>query len=137
MLKRFNEARETMSKDGIGDGDGYPGMPPTWNNSYAELENCLTWLRVERPKQYSHVLHRYIKTESVFLEVEFHKGKAKLKPHHELAAGAAISGQKKTRVRCLRWATWVKLQEVDKGVKSISDRFRGEPFLPKEFQEAA
>ena len=138
MLKRYTEAQETGVSTGIrGDGDSVPLMPTTWNASYRELHRCLLVMRDDRPKQYRHLSERYIKPSSRTLQLEFRKGKPRLPPHCELAAGAAISGEKNARVRIREWPAWVKQVEVDKGVRYLSEAFRGEPFLPREFQEAA
>ena len=137
MLKRFHEAREEALSGQPGDGSHVPQMPSTWNASYRELERCLRLLRDDRPKQYRQVYLRYVDHTGRTMEVTFHRGKPKLPPNTELLAGAAISGEKSARVRVRAWPDWVKQVEVDKGVRYLSDQFRGEPFLPRAFQEAA
>lgn len=135
MLKRYTEAQETGIRDGMGDGEGYPGMPPTWNRSYEELERCLRLLRAERKSQYWHVCERFIRPEVVTLTVPSQKGKPKLPPHTELVAGAASTKEKTMRVRVRRWSPKVKLQKVSKGVERLSETFKGEPYLPDEFRD--
>src|SRR5574338_588921 len=141
MLKRYTEAQEPSIAGSITEGrrsgTRNPEMPPTWTASYRELERCLKAMRSERPKQYRHVQHRYIAPESRTEDVDVKKGKLKIPPHCELAAGAANVGESKARVRLLSWPAWVKQVEVDKGVRYLSEQFRGEPFVPAEFMEAA
>ena len=143
MLKRYNEAREEALTGSPGDGTHVPLMPSTWNRSYRHLEECLKLMRDVRPKQYRHIEERFalgkedLNNRKRTIDVSVKKGRVRLPPHCELVAGAPTSGQAKAKVRVRIWAPWVKEQEVRKGVTWISSTFRGEPYLPAEFVEAA
>ena len=129
------EAQETLT-DGTPTGSGNViRMPATWNRSYRELYRCLKLLRENRPRQYRHVYCRYVDPTAKSMETTFHRGKPRLPRNHELVAGAAISGQKTSRVRVRSWPDWVEKRQYDAGVVYLSEKFRGEPFMPKEFQE--
>ena len=141
MLKRYTEAQEEALTGSPGDGSHVPLMPTTWNRSYRELERCLKLMRDARSKQYWHVCERYIRAEILTLTVPFSKAKKgplpKLPPHTELVAGAKFSGEAMAAVRVRRWKPEVREEKVRNGIDYLSGTFRGEPFLPAEFQEAA
>lgn len=138
MLRRYHEAQQEALCGEPGDGSHVPQMPTTWNRSYRELERCLKLMRAERPKQYRHVRERFLNTSTSLALVRFKKdAHPKLPPHSELVAGGAISGQSTAKVRIRTWASWVRDEEVRKGVSWLGASFKGEPYLPKEFQEAA
>lgn len=138
MLRRYHEAQDGGLSGEPGDGTHVPLMPTTWNHSYRELERCLKAMRDVRPKQYRHVRERFLNEATAVLVVGFTKNaQPKLPPHCELIAGAAVMGEKKSRVRVRTWAPWVRNEEVRKGVVWLAENFRGEPYLPIEFREAA
>ena len=142
MLRRYDEARDPSRNNGIpGSGDLPPLMPSTWNASYRELERVLGLMRTERKSQWWHLTERYIRAQEALVECRVVKkrGQAviKLPPHCELAAGAPIVGERVVKARVRRWVPEVDNQKVRRGLEWVADTFRGEPFLPVEFTEAA
>jgi hypothetical protein len=139
MLRRYSEAQETLNGPSGIRGTGECGfeMPGTWNRSYRELDRCLAVLREKMPSKYCHLRARYLTPESVHITVTATKGKLRLPPHTELAAGAPTAGEKTARVRVYRWPQWVREEKVRVSVTFLSDTFRGEPYLPEEFLEVA
>lgn len=138
MLSRYDEARALNGPDGIrGDGDGYPRLPATWNASYRELERCLLAMRRENYDLYRHVTGRFIgRAEGVSL-IAVINGKPVVPENMEIAAGHVESGDRWARFRVYKWPAWVDDRLVRDGVAWLSGRFQGEPFLPREFTEAA
>lgn len=142
MLRRYDEARDPSSRTGIlGSGDSVPLMPPTWNASYRELERVLTEMRSERKSQWWHLSQRYRFATDAVVECRIvrKRGQAviKLPPHCELAAGSPIVGEKVVKARVRRWTPDVDNQKARRGLEWVSERFRGEPFLPVEFTQPA
>ncbi len=139
MLRRYTEAQEPLSgrSQVPGSGDRLPLMPPTWNDSYRELERCLRQLRDTRPTCYWHLCERFIRTQDLTLELPVRRGRVKLPPHTEVAAGHVSIGAKTAKLRCRRWSSSVREQKVRLALAWLVREFRGMPFLPLEFTELA
>lgn len=138
MLRHFNECEDPARLNGEpGSGDRTPLMAPEWNRSYRELERCIRLMRDEVPWLWWDVRERFLACEVRTIEVRVKNGKPRLPAHCEVAAGAVEVGAKSVRVRVRAWSPLVRPERVEAGVRWLSGRFRGEPFLPKELTEAA
>jgi hypothetical protein len=154
MVRRFNEARETMGHVGLpGSGDRIPLMPDTWTESYRELERVLLRLREERPKRYWHLSTRYLKASERQCELAFRAGRyVGLYPNEAVLKGFAGSfdpiwdtgprdkaakGTPTGQVIVQTWSPLVRRQVVRDAVLTVDEWFPGSPYLPKEMLEAA
>jgi hypothetical protein len=145
MLKRYDDAQNTLIHSGDGS-NGWPQlMPPTWNQSYRELERALRQLRSTHPEPYRHLHARYIDPWRMRAEVPVKKGgELRLPRDCELAAGQPVSGLKTAHVILNVWADWVnacRKCDLDKptccavrrALDELERTYRGEPYLPAEF----
>lgn len=142
MLRRLEDARETQNgPSGLkGDGQSIPLMPPTWNDSYRELDRCLALMREKRPSQHCHVCERYVVTSKKLHRKEVHIRNGKItgiNAHEELYAGQPTIKADKIEVIIYRWQPWVRAEKVRRGIEWLTNEFRGEPYLPLEFVQAA
>jgi len=138
MLRRYDEARTLNGRDGLaGDGGGVTTMPATWNSSYRELENCLIRLRASKPILYRHVGARLIDRREAVRTLPVVAGEVIHPRFMEVAAGQSGSGDRQAVFKVYTWPEWVDEKLVSEGVDWLSDHFRGDPYLPREFYEAA
>ena len=152
MLRRYEEARETLNgPSGVrGDGGDVCLMPVTWNASYRELERCLQRMRESReslvrcsdgekrsPRAlWWHVTERFLRPELRHMRVPVRGGKPRIPAHAELHAGAVEVGEKWARVIVCVWSPAVSEVAVDAGLEWLADSFRGEPYMPVEMVAA-
>jgi hypothetical protein len=133
MLKRWDDAQNTLIKSGDGS-NGWPQlMPPTWNDSYRQLEQALRTLRTTHPEPYRHLHARYINPWRMRLEARVKNGRAIVPPRCELAAGAVTAGSKTASIIVTCWDTWVDTILVNAALDSLETLYPGEPYMPKEF----
>lgn len=139
MLRHYNDAEDPMNgPSGVrGDGLSLPLMPEAWNQSYRELERVLKVMRDEVPWLWWDIRERFLACQVRMVEAKVSKGRVKLPDNCEVAAGAVEVGSKTVKVRVRQWSPLVRQERVEAGVCWISERFRGEPFLPDEFAEQA
>lgn len=139
MLRHYNDAEDpAFAMAGIrGDGTRVPEMSQAWNRSYRELERCVRLMRDEAPWLWWDVRERFLACQVRMVDARVRNGKVRLPAHCEVAAGAVEVGAKSVRVRVRSWSPLVDMARVEAGVRWISDRFRGEPFLPRELTEEA
>ncbi len=139
MLLHYEDAQSVMGgPDGFaGSGERVMLMSKAWNASYRELERCLHAMRDERRSQWWHVTERYLRCEERMAKVPVKKGRPKLPPHSEIAAGAPEIGSTTARLRLRVWSPSVREEKVRRGLQWLADEFRGEPYLPVEMTSLA
>jgi hypothetical protein len=133
MLRRWDDATNTLIKSGDGS-NGWPQlMPPTWNQSYRQLDHALKQLRAQQPEPYRHLHARYIDPWRMRTTVKVKNGRPLLPSRTELAAGAVITGERTATIVVTCWAEWVDMLLVATALDTLEQLYPGEPYMPKEF----
>jgi hypothetical protein len=130
MLKRYEEAQETLVRTGEGSAGYGFAMPATWNHSYRELYRTLCALRHEDRPAYRHLHARYIDPWRMRLEIKIVNGKPKLPPHTDIVSRKLLIAGSTTTITANVWPDWVDNTLVARGLDYLEREFRGEPYLP-------
>ena len=138
MLREYRDARETLNgpRDYPGDGTSVQLMPPTWNDSYRQLEQILDYMHHDRRRQWWHTTQRYrdavVKRERVYLD---DRDRIRLPHHAELVSRSWTKNRDRTAYVLVRkWDPAVRQKVADDGVRWIASQFKGEPFLHPELR---
>lgn len=135
-----------------GDGTfGQPLMHRAWNHpSYRELRRLLGVMRVEAPELHWAVRARYVLCDLSPRDVKRRSGRWLVGANEEVvrsgyqvakrATAQTVKQQQSAfapgvhRVVVRRWNGAVRPEDVDAGVRWLEERWRGDPFVPREIE---
>lgn len=143
LLRTLKEAQNDWSGGG---GDGWGGMPRTYNEgSYKELERCLWLMREEVKPLWLHTTGRYLhgNEHTIFVRSrKTAKGRVPVLPNNaESLITVSWTGSELMQVKVYTWSTTVEPRLCERGVDwLLATMYRGDTSriqLPRDFMARA